>query len=74
VTTIAARGAERNSFARWSPRPGAFSVTAHSAFRPFGIDWTERTAAVVDRDAAGEVPMRDKLGVAACATEDPETP
>jgi hypothetical protein len=41
--------------------------------RLFGIDLTDGTAAVMDRNAAREVPMDDERGVSAGACEESES-
>jgi len=53
-------------------RLAGFDVTLHLALRPFGIDWTDWTAAVVERDAAREVQMDDTRGVSVVASEESE--
>jgi len=53
-------------------RLGGRNATLHLASRLFGIDLTDETAAVVDRDAAREVPMDDARGVSAVASEESE--
>jgi hypothetical protein len=53
-------------------RLGGRDTTLHLASRLFGIDLTDGTAAVVDRDAAREVLMDDTRGVSAVASEESE--
>ncbi len=53
-------------------RRGGWNATLRLASRLFGIESTDGTAAVVDRDAAREVQMDDTRGVSVVASEESE--